>query len=634
MKQIKRLSFCVFFISLNSFAMLEQISGEPIVGSMAVLESTAAIMARDRAIRDMPVATRTRPRFKIPRNISVLDQLVTDVAVYEGAQSPFVTRSPQTVSTPNFTSATLATTGFFPPDTEGAVGPEQFMTVVNGRIITNSKFTGVADGILNTTLDNFFVSVRNGATTTDPKVRFDTTSDHWFIICINETATSNRVLLAVSNDRVIVSGTIWRLFFFVQDAVSPVGDVGDFFDFPTLGIDNNALYIGGPIFTGGGSFVNSTGFVVQKKSMYGLGPLVVTAFRDLINVGGGPLVPQGVDNFDAGATQGFFISEPNNSLSSLTYRIVSNPGSTSPTISGNMSIAVTPFTFPLNVPQLGSASTLDAIDNRLSCPHIRNNQLWASQCIGTDNTGSSAGTITRDSVRWYQINMTVPTVPVVVQSGTLFDSAVSNPTFYWMPSIMSSGQGHMALGFSTCGATQFANAATVGRLSTDTLGTLGTPVLYTASANSYSPQAPGVQRWGDYSYTTLDPSDNMTLWTIQEWCNANNSYGCQVVRLLAPPPATVTLATPSSVAHGLSSVSVTITGTSVSGSGFYDPGAGFERRLTAQVGGGVIVNSITFVNATTVILNINTVYAVTGLQQVRIENPDGQQSIAAVLTIT
>jgi hypothetical protein len=42
-----------------------------------------------------------------------------------------------------FTGATLAETGAFPPDTMGAVGPTQFVVFVNGRVRTFNKTTGV-----------------------------------------------------------------------------------------------------------------------------------------------------------------------------------------------------------------------------------------------------------------------------------------------------------------------------------------------------------------------------------------------------------------------------------------------------------------------------------------------------------
>jgi len=195
------------------------------------------------------------------------------------------------------------------------------------------------------------------------------------------------------------------------------------------------------------------------------------------------------------------------------------------------------------------------------------------------------------------------------------------------------------MGFSTAGTNEFANAATVGRLAGDPLGTMQSPALYTASTTAYNPPGdPGGasgRRWGDYSYTSLDPNDDMTMWTIQEFCNATNSYGVRVVKLIAPPPATPSSSSPSTVPAGQASVNVTITGTSTSGSGFFDPGTGFPNRITAAVSGGVTVNSVTFVNPMTVTLNLSTVGAVTGMQNVTITNPDGQSATGTgILSVT
>src|SRR5207244_11446169 len=104
-----------------------------------------------------------------------------------------------------------------------------------------------------------------------------------------------------------------------------------------------------------------------------------------------------------------------------------------------------------------------------------------------------------------------------------------------------------------------------GRLSGDALSTMRSPVLYTASSSAYNPRDGNgnpINRWGDYSYTCLDPSDDMTMWTIQEFCNAPNWYGVQVAKLLAPSPAIPTNCSPASLAAGATNVNILVTGMS------------------------------------------------------------------------
>ncbi len=90
----------------------------------------------------------------------------------------------------------------------------------------------------------------------------------------------------------------------------------------------------------------------------------------------------------------------------------------------------------------------------------------------------------RNGSRWYEIQ-DLNATPSLVQSGTVFDSAASNPKSYWIPTIMVSGQGHAVMGCSTAGATNRINAGTVGRLAGDTSDTMQTPVDYTASSTAY-----------------------------------------------------------------------------------------------------------------------------------------------------
>jgi hypothetical protein len=150
----------------------------------------------------------------------------------------------------------------------------------------------------------------------------------------------------------------------------------------------------------------------------------------------------------------------------------------------------------------------------------------------------------------------------------------------------------------------------------------------TASSTAYNqasdPGGANGRRWGDYSYVSLDPSDDMTMWGVMGFCDAANSYGVRVVKLLAPPPPELTSASPNTLTPGQSSVNIIITGTPTTGQGFYDPGSGFTNRISATINGGVTVNSTTYNSPTQVTLNVSTVGATTGAKTVTITNPDGQ----------
>ena len=592
--------------------------GSPWTGQQGVRETTDEIMRRQRAVGSQkPEPEETEAEKDLPRRdllpLNPLSPQESQWPPRKTSEPPSpVLASPQTLGL-NFTGATLGETGAFPPDTMGAVGPTQFVVAVNNRIKVFDKTTGVA-GALNATTNTFFNSVRNGISTSDPRVRYDRLSGRWFIIIIN-VSTPNRVLLAVSDNATITAGTVWTFFFFQQDQVSPIGESGCLSDYPTLGIDANALYIGVNQFCP--SFGGTTAFVVRKSSVLGAGPIVTSAFRGLTGTPGGSglYTPQGVDNYDSSATEGYFVGVDNATFGTLVVRRVSDPGGT-PVLSPNAFITVPSTSFPLTVPHLGNTNgtngRLDGLDDRLFAAHIRNGRLWTAQNISVDNTGTTVGVRTRNAARWYELSGLNTGAPTLVQAGTLFAATPANSEddrHYWIPSIMVSGQGHAALGVSAAGTNEFVNAATVGRLASDPLGTLGAPILYTSSATAYNPpgntgDTRGRRRWGDYSYTSLDPCDDMTMWTIQEFTDSLDSYGARIVKLIAPPPVTPLSANPALIPQGLSSLNVTVSGVAAAGRGFYDPGPGFGCRLAASIGGGIAINSVVYNSPTSITLNV------------------------------
>ena len=557
-------------------------------------------------------------------------------------RAPGITASPQAPGM-SFTAATLAgvnPTFSFPPDCMGAIGPTQFVVCVNNRLVTFDRTTGLADGVLNATTNAFFApavdsTVGGGANTTDPRIRYDRLTGRWFLT-IATLSRPNRILIAVSDGA--GQGSLSPATVFTFFHVSPAGNC--FMDYPTLAIDANALYIGTNDFCPT-QYAGGTGYVVRKSSLLGAGPIVVTTFSGLALATSGMFTPHGADNFDPGATEGYFIGVDVATFGRLVFRRVADPGGI-PTISAASRLTVLATNLPLKIDHLGNVrgtvGKLDGIDDRLIAAHVRDGHLWASQNVGVDNAGVASGTRTRDGCRWYQLH--VPLVsgpPTVEQQGTVFAASAANTTDernYWMSSIMVTGQGHAGMGFSTAGTQEYVDAGFAGRLASDARGTMQAAVALTNSATAYNANS---VRWGDYTYTSLDPLDDMTLWTVQQFCDATNSYGLRVVQMLAPPPATATSAP--DVETGRFSAVVTVSGTTIDGSGFFDPGAdlpgvpAFHHVSAAVTNTGVTgtpptVNHVTFVSPTTLLLDLNTAGATPNLAGekygVRVTNPDGQ----------
>ncbi len=633
--------------------------GKPWRGAPGIKETVAQIMERGKnAPRRDFSRVQARP-IRVLRNV----QRRENPSAPNTSQFPASTRTttpfrsiPQTIGV-NFRalSGIADSIPWIPPDTMAAVGPTQIVAEANGRVKVFDK-TGVL-GSLDVDMNVFWNSVRNGTDAFDSHVRYDRLSGRWFLTAINDAAVgANRILIAVSSSSVITSTdtSSFTFFQFQQDQVGPTpnADTGFFADYDTLGVDTSALYVGVNVFNGN-TFTGATGFVVKKSDLLN-GILTVTAFRQIAdNTGAGIYTPQGVDNDDPQSTEGYFIGpDESGSGGVLVMRRISTPGGT-PSISENLNITVPTTVSPIDVPAKGSSLSLDALDDRLFAAMIHQNKitgaksLWTAHNIEVNSSGIAAGGGGRNGSRWYEI-INFTTVPTLNQSGTLYDSAVTNPRSYWIPSVAMSGQGHMALGASFASANDFPGVVVAGRFFSDPLGTIQSPTIAQTGVATYTNNVSCSgdpfcgKRWGDYSQTVVDPNDDMTMWTVQEYSNSSASvdWATRVVQLLAPPPATVSNLVPSSAPQGQVSFSVTVTGTSTSGSGWFDPGSdaggpGFRNHISARVTGGVIVNSVTFNSPTQLTINVATFCANTGAQDVIITNPDGQSMTASgVLTIT
>jgi hypothetical protein len=662
---MKLVIFFLLSFSLSKISFAQESSQKPIQQTVTPQRKETVEALMERQIKSPPSLNNEEhfepnypDRSNLPQNPNAKavasfpinnTELERNNASIEGAQTPST----------SFTGATLSETGSFPPDVMGAVGPTQYIVAVNGRIRSFNKTTGVADAVLNLSPDVFFNSVLTpviapvlGVFTSDPRIRYDRFSGKWIILIIDvpctiadcSTTAANRILIAISNTSTITAGTVWTFSQFL-------GQASTFTDYPTLGVDINAIYIGTNMFSLAGSFVGTNGYVINRANLLAGGTYTVNTFLNLAtSTSSGPYTPQGVDNFDATATEGYFIGVDNVLFSTLMLRRITNPGGASPTISANISLTVPTTTSPTTIPHLGNtggtSGNLASLDDRLFAGMIRGDHLWTAHNIRVSTAGvASTAAGARNAARWYDIT-NLATTPSLTQSGTIFDNAAANPRFYNIPSVMISGQGHAAFSMTTGGLTNRANAATTGRFTADALGTTQAPVLTTASATAYNPPSDlggtGGRRWGDYSYVSLDPLDDMTMWMTHEFCSSTNNYGVNVTKLLAPPPALPASTSPSSTGAGQPSVNVVLTATSTASSGFYDPGTNLPapalpfNHIAATVSGGVTVNSVTYTDPTHLTLNLNTNSATIGNQTITVTNPDGQSltSSTGILTIT
>lgn len=619
----------LFSLVLSTVHSVQWTEGVPLPESPAVVRTVAQIKERgteDTSTKEVP---RNKSRREIseqePQPYSLSSVKEDDIPCTDGKSlcHPFL-QVPRRLL--NFTVATYQDSGVIPPDAMGVVGPRQFILAANGRIRSFDKNTGQVDDVLDISSDLFFSPITEGFTS-DPRIRYDRFSDRWYIMISAAAMKPVRLSLAVSDSGNITPDTRWSFFFFEPRP-------SDWSDYPTLGIDKHALYIGMNFLKKNGSYVTSDAFVIPKASLLA-GTMKPFAFLNIVDLDPkkfeGPISPQGVDNFDANTTEGYIIG-----IDGLPGRLmlcrIKDPGG-KPAISENIPISVPHSKFPMPAPQKGSIGAnqffLQGFDKRLGNTHVRNELLYTAQSIGVDNKGSAeAEKPSRNGCLWYEISLKDSDHPTVVQSGLLYQPSRENDSqqrYFWMPGVMTNGLHSLVVSCCTAGDKVFANAAYAMRFSSDPPGTLRPPQIYTESNVVYNLGFPPFKnlRWGEYTTASVDPLDNMTIWSISEFALTSVSWGLQAVRISAQPPAHISKMVPSEIEENQKDVRATIIGERIEGSAFYDPDSSYPNHLKVEIE-DVTVSAVKLVSPTQIDLEISTESASVGSKIIKVTNPDGQ----------
>lgn len=409
-----------------------------------------------------------------------------------------------------------------PPDTVGAVGPDHLVSFLNSEVGFFEK-TGT---LLNpgTSLRDFWLPLISGNNLPDdpsrpkvfdPKVIFDTGSGRFVAVTLDgrlPTDNSSWVLLAVSlGSDPTLGWNAWAL---------PADNTGvTWADFPGLGVDDNNVFITANLFDAGDNFRNSKIFRVPKTQLLSL-PQTPTLERTEFTDPGFTLQPA---HSLGTATSEYFVAEAGFVIGARRFLEILAVTGAPPALISLGTVEVSPY--PAAALPVGPQTQIDTGDTRILNAVQRNGRVYATHTVS-----NATNTITE--VAWYEIVPSSP--PVLAQQGR-----VSAPTrFYYYPSIAVNANSDIALGFSGSSATEFPGGYYTARLNSDPLGTTRPVALLKAGLAPYFKTFGGTSnRWGDYSATVVDPTDNLTFWTLQEYARTATGWGTWWGSFLLPPPS-------------------------------------------------------------------------------------------------
>ena len=490
--------------------------------------------------------------------------------------------APQAMPTPSLTfdgatsedNRAVNGANYIPPDTNGDVGPNHYVSSVNTVLkIFNKSGTVVAGPIRTSSLfaalpANDPCRIQNDG---DAIVLYDTLADRWHISQFGLPAGTGAaryqcVALSVTGDP---TGAYY-IWSYVYPNASVVTN-----DYPKVGVWTDGYHMTFNQFASSG--FAGVGILTQDRQKALVGdPMAGVIYINFGSIDGSAfaLLPADIDGYvgpPSGASETFAevrSDEQNDPLDAIRiYKWVpdfTNPNNSIFTVIGDVPTAAfdgrSPNPPPPNqradIEQMGG-TPLDSIATRSMHRFAYRNLGTTANPLnsyvgnltvnvsGVDPSNSAANY--QAGIRWFEMRRTGDAFSMFDQgTHNLTPGDGANGLNNWMSSIAQDNQGDIALGFSQAGTTQRADIKIAGRTNNAAnSGVLneGEALMYAAGGSQTSTS----NRWGDYSAMSVDPTDDCTFWYTQEYypVTSSGSWFTRVGKFRFPqctdaPKATIT----------------------------------------------------------------------------------------------
>jgi hypothetical protein len=437
-----------------------------------------------------------------------------------GASRPgvFLPDSPLAAITKKFGGATQCDGPggcWIPPDVAGAVGKSQFVSVSNDVFEVRSKGgtllqTKSLNGLFGYSTESMF----------DPRVQYDEEYQRWIVTADAFEEPSGTVqIFGIAVSKTNSATGSWYIYFLNTNGFTGNGSL---YDYPMLGMTQDALLFTANIFTSNG-FAGSDLFSVAKARVYngfGFGVPVFTGLTGTMQTAHQLLTDQN--------GYAWFAAAPGNSgtIQMVAESFPANPGQTG--LFGYYSVSgVAAYSIPPSAAQPAACggATLDSLDNRFQQAGTQNGDLYYQTHT------VSFGTAT---VKYYVISGLSSFAPAVSLSNFVYKTGSSSD---WNPSIAADPEGRFGLDWSSAdpgGANQLPSEYFADNNGTNPGPGSGLDILTgTSCYNTGSPQ-----RWGDYSQVTVDPGTGTVsntntgiFWGVNEIVNSLNFWTTEIANI-------------------------------------------------------------------------------------------------------
>jgi hypothetical protein len=350
----------------------------------------------------------------------------------------------------------------------------------------------------------------------DPRVEYDENWGRWIVTAPAFPESSTVQILGVAiSQTTSATGKFWVYHL----NVGGFGGANGFYDFPMLGISQDAVLFTANVFTATG-FNGSSLFAVAKTRLYNGQGFSVPVFQGLVAT----MQPSHQLGFD-GNGYAWLAAAPSNN-SNVYMVAMGYPASPQDTqLFGYYVVPVGAYQVPAGAVQLscgGGANALDTGDNRfVNAGYQDGDRLYQAHSVFSLATG-----------RYYVIQGLNSFSPSILQESSFFGTANSSD---FNVSIAVDSSNRMVLNWTSSSPTAyFAQERFAGRLDSDPAigGVAGTVLLQspTCLTGNFDSNF-GEQRWGDYSKASVDPVTAKTFWIINETIPSTSFWGTEIGKI-------------------------------------------------------------------------------------------------------
>jgi hypothetical protein len=407
------------------------------------------------------------------------------------------------------------------------------MVATNADVQVQNKSGAVIES---TTEADFWAPVYSGTVVRYPRLAYNTIRDRWVFSAMGYGAGATSRLLLAASATSNPTGA-WNLY---AVDIDPNDDVRG--QRPHLGFNTSAIVLQVNTYAvSDGTFTGSQVYAFDPGTVFGGSTAIYTLYTPDPATYGGPQVPA-ITYDDYGSQLFVQMWTGSGNVDGAGYlrlwALGSGPGAT---------LAPGPLVGPLPAwdnypatvnaaPQSGSANKIYLGNSWMLSVVYRNGAVWTTHPVFLPE-----GAPTRSAVQWLEID---PANGDVIQGSRIDDT--SPQKFYAFPSIAVNSTNDVLIGYSRFSSQQYPSANYSFRDASDAPGTLRDDrVLKAGDAPYFKTDIGGTTNfWGHYSATAVDPANDSTLWTVQEYAAAPSGgvdrWGTWWGRIFVAPPAVPT----------------------------------------------------------------------------------------------